>query len=50
MDLSEAFAKTSGTCALVMDEDNLLGLLTAENLSEFLVLRQINFIQEKSRA
>ena len=28
----------------------MLGLLTAENLSEFLVLRQINFIQEKSRA
>src|SRR2546425_2505303 len=42
MDLSEAFAKTSGSCALVMDGDNLLGMLTAENLSEFLLLRQIN--------
>ena len=50
MDLSEAFTKSSGTCALVMDEDKLLGLLTAENLSEFLVLRQINLIQEKNRA
>jgi Zn-dependent protease/CBS domain-containing protein len=50
MDLSDAFAKSIGSCALVMEEDNLLGLLTAENLSEFLVLRQINFIQAKSRA
>jgi Zn-dependent protease/CBS domain-containing protein len=49
MDLSEAFAKTSGACALVMDGEQLLGLLTAENLSEFLVLRQINFIQERGR-
>jgi Zn-dependent protease/CBS domain-containing protein len=46
MDLSEAFVKTNGACALVMDGDNLLGLLTAENLSEFLLLRQISLISK----
>jgi hypothetical protein len=30
----------SGRCALVMQGDKLLGLLTTENLSEFLVLRR----------
>jgi len=50
MDLSEAFSKTTGSCALVMEGDNLLGLLTAENLSEFLLLRQISLIQAKDRA
>jgi Zn-dependent protease/CBS domain-containing protein len=49
MDLSEAFALTSGSCALVMDGDNLLGLLTAENFAEFLMLRQINLMQAKAR-
>jgi Zn-dependent protease/CBS domain-containing protein len=49
MDLSEAFVKTNGACALVMDGDNLLGLLTAENLSEFLLLRQISLIQAKGQ-
>ncbi len=47
MDLSEAYAKTASTCALVMDGDNLLGLLTPENLSEFLMLRQVSLIQSK---
>jgi Zn-dependent protease/CBS domain-containing protein len=50
MDLSEAFGKSSGACVLVMNEDALLGLLTAENLSEFLVLRQIGLMQAKTRA
>jgi len=50
MDLSEAFVKTNGACALVMDGDNLLGLLTAENLSEFLLLRQISLIQPKGQS
>jgi len=50
MDLSEAFAKSIRSCALVMDQDKLLGMLTAENLSEFLLLRQIKFIQEKNQA
>ena len=45
MDLSEAFAKTNGSCALVMEGDNLLGLLTAENFSEFLMLRQISVMK-----
>lgn len=30
----------AGRCALVMDQDNLLGLLTTDNLSEFLLLRR----------
>jgi predicted transcriptional regulator len=30
----------AGRCALVMDKDRLLGLLTTENLSEFLMLRR----------
>ncbi len=44
LDLSEAMSRLSpaGTCALVMDGDRLLGLLTAENLSEFILLRQIS--------
>ena len=33
----------SGSCALVMDDEKLLGMLTTENLSEFLVLRQMGF-------
>ena len=44
MELSEVVPKLSGpgAIALVMDrEDRLLGLLTAENLSEFILLRQI---------
>jgi len=47
MDLSEAYAKTNGACALVMDGDNLLGLLTPENFSEFLMLRQISLMKAK---
>ncbi len=47
MDLSEAFPKTNGVCALVMEGDKLLGLLTAENLSEFLMLRQVTRMQAK---
>ena len=30
----------AGRCALVMDGANLLGLLTTDNLSEFLLLRR----------
>jgi Zn-dependent protease/CBS domain-containing protein len=42
MDLAEAlpFMVQAGSCALVMKDDRLLGLLTAENLSEFLMLRR----------
>jgi Zn-dependent protease/CBS domain-containing protein len=42
-DLSEAMPglTQAGACALVMDGDQLVGLLTSENLSEFLLLRQV---------
>ncbi len=50
MDLSEAYAKSKGGCALVMDGENLLGLLTSENYSEFLMLRQINLMKAKGQA
>ena len=33
----------SGTCALVMDGEQLLGLLTTENLSQFLLLRRFGW-------
>jgi Zn-dependent protease len=44
MDLSEAMMllAQAGTCALVMDGGQLLGLLTSENLTEFLLLRRID--------
>jgi len=47
-ELSEVLPKLSppGAVALVMDgEDRLLGLLTSENLSEFIMLRQIGQAQ-----
>jgi Zn-dependent protease/CBS domain-containing protein len=50
MDLSEAMAKLSGAgaAALVMDaSENLVGLLTAENLSEFILLRQASLAQAR---
>jgi hypothetical protein len=43
MPLAEALPKLAapGACALVLDgEGRLLGLLTSENLSEFVLLRQ----------
>jgi Zn-dependent protease/predicted transcriptional regulator len=44
-DLAEAMPilARSGSCALVMQDEKLLGMLTTENLSEFLVLRQMGF-------
>lgn len=46
-DLVEALPKMGmgGSCALVMDGDELVGLLTSENLSEFLLLRRIDRMQ-----
>lgn len=43
MDLAEALPLMANAdpCALVMDKDRLVGLLTRENLSEFLLLRRI---------
>lgn len=42
MDLSEVLPlmAQTGACALVMQDDLLLGLLTSENLSQFLLLRR----------
>jgi Zn-dependent protease len=42
MDLAQALPAMTqaGSCALVMQNDELLGLLTTENLSEFLLLRR----------
>ena len=41
-DLAEVlpFMAQAGRCALVMEGDKLEGLLTTENLSEFLILRR----------
>jgi hypothetical protein len=33
----------------VFDEDNLVGMLTAENVSEFLILREIRQARERVR-
>jgi Zn-dependent protease len=44
MELSAAVPLLTGgnsSCALVFEEDALIGMLTAENLSEFLMLREI---------
>ena len=49
--LAEALPLVAGpaACALVMDgEDRLLGMLTSENLSEFLLLRQLSILQSKA--
>jgi CBS domain-containing protein len=48
--LSEALPLVSGpgACALVLDaDDRLLGMLTSENLSEFILLRQAAVAQQK---
>jgi Zn-dependent protease/CBS domain-containing protein len=47
-DLSEAMRLLTppGSCALVMDGDELVGLLTAEKLSEFLLLRRFGMQPE----
>jgi Zn-dependent protease/CBS domain-containing protein len=40
----------AGSCALVMEGDRLLGLLTSENLSEFLLLRRFGMEPSAVRA
>ncbi len=49
MDLAEAMSSLaeSGSCGLVMQDGGLLGLLTTENISEFLLLRKLG-IQPKA--
>jgi CBS domain-containing protein len=49
--LTEALPLVSGraACALVMDDDGKLkGMLTSENLSEFILLRQATVAQSKA--
>ena len=38
----------AGHAALVMDGERLLGLLTAENLYEFMLLRQVSLAQART--
>jgi Zn-dependent protease/CBS domain-containing protein len=50
MPLNEALPLVSGpaACALVMDSsDRLLGMLTSEHLSEFILLRQVSTAQQR---
>lgn len=50
MSLTDALplVSSAGSCALVMDGDQLLGLLTAEHLYEFMLLRQVSMAQERA--
>jgi Zn-dependent protease/CBS domain-containing protein len=52
MDLAEAMQllAEAGSCALVMEGDRLVGLLTRENLAEFLVLRKFGMQPASLRA
>jgi Zn-dependent protease len=49
MSLTEVLPQLSAarSCALVMDGDQVVGLLTAENLYEFTLLRQVSLAQER---
>ena len=49
MKLTDVLPQLSGAraCALVIDGDQLVGLLTAENLYEFTLLRQVSLAQER---
>jgi CBS domain-containing protein len=49
--LTEVLPRLSspGACVLVMEEDRVVGLLTAENISEFILLRQASNSQSKSQ-
>jgi Zn-dependent protease/CBS domain-containing protein len=52
MPLAEALPLVSAanSCALVMEDERLLGILTAENLGEFILLRQVSRAQAKTHA
>lgn len=46
--LSDALPKLAGgVCALVMDDERLVGILTSEHVSEFILLRQAGMSQQK---
>jgi Zn-dependent protease/predicted transcriptional regulator len=44
----QQIAASPGSCALVFEDERLVGMLTAENVSEFLVLREIGQARERS--
>jgi stage IV sporulation protein FB len=44
----QLIAGRQSSCALVFDEDRLVGMLTAENVSEFLILREIRQARESA--
>jgi CBS domain-containing protein len=44
----QMIASSQTSCALVFDGDELLGMLTAENVSEFLILREIRRARESA--
>ncbi len=48
LDLSEAvpLLAQSGACALVMENEKLMGLLTSENLTEFLLLKRFERMKQ----
>jgi len=50
VDLAQALPLVSaaGSCALVMEGDRLVGLLTAEHLYEFILLRQVSLAQART--
>lgn len=45
----QLIASRQGNCALVFDEESLVGMLTAENVSEFLILREIRRTRDSAR-
>lgn len=49
-ELSEVLPRLSTAPALVMEDDRLVGLLTAENVSEFILLRQVGLAQARTQA
>jgi hypothetical protein len=52
MDLAEVLPlmAEAGPCALVMNEDRLEGLLTRENLSEYLLLRRFGMMEPPGKS
>ncbi|HKW96219.1 MAG TPA: site-2 protease family protein [Bryobacteraceae bacterium] len=50
MELAQAMAQLSrpGSAALVMDDNRLMGMLTSENLYEFMLLRQVSLAQART--
>ena len=48
-DVVQQITSRQGSCALVFDEDTLVGMLTAENVSEFLILREIRRARDGAR-